>query len=93
MDTKNFDYSKNAVLKKNVKNWYQLHHIDKLSNHINSDLTFQDVANCLLFGCDVYNCIGICDSVIREIIFSELSEILGKDYDFVYNLWLKSENK
>ena len=35
----------------------------------------------------VGDCVG--DSLVRERLFTRLSEMLGLDYDHVYELWLK----
>ena len=37
---------------------------------------------------DVYDYIGVGDSIIRERVFERLAEILEMPYDYVYNLWL-----
>ena len=42
-------------------------------------------------GYDVYNILGVGDSVIRERVFEELSEILEIDYDVIYQKWLNSD--
>jgi hypothetical protein len=40
-------------------------------------------------GRDVYDLIGVSDSIVRERIFSALSELYAKgDYGEIYNLWL-----
>lgn len=37
---------------------------------------------------DVYDYIGVGDSIVRERVFERLAEILEMPYDYVYNLWL-----
>ena len=37
---------------------------------------------------DVYDYIGVGDSIVRERVFARLAEILEAPYDYVYNLWL-----
>ena len=37
---------------------------------------------------DVYDYIGVGDSIVRERVFGRLAEILEMPYDYVYNLWL-----
>ena len=37
---------------------------------------------------DVYDYIGVGDSIVRERVFARLAEILEMPYDYVYNLWL-----
>lgn len=36
---------------------------------------------------DVYEYIGVSDSLVRERIFEKLAEELQVDYQYVYNLW------
>jgi len=44
-----------------------------------------------LFGdMDVYDYIGVADSLVRERLFSELAKQLKTSYDYVYNLWFKT---
>ena len=44
-------------------------------------------------GKDVYGVIGADDSIVRERVFQHLSEITGKKYRTLYNMWLKSANE
>ena len=37
---------------------------------------------------NVYDYIGVHDSIVRERLFSELVKQLDTSYDYVYNLWL-----
>ena len=37
---------------------------------------------------DVYDYIGVGDSIVRERVFERLAEILEMPYDYVYKLWL-----
>ena len=37
---------------------------------------------------DVYDYIGVGDSLVRERLFARLAEILEMPYDYVYKLWL-----
>jgi len=37
---------------------------------------------------DVYDYIGVGDSIVRERVFARLAEILEMPYDYIYNLWL-----
>lgn len=39
---------------------------------------------------DVYDYIGVGDSIIRERVFARLAEILEMPYDYVYKLWLNN---
>ena len=61
---------------------------DELGVDINPDATFTGLLNELFTEGDVYEYIGVCDSIIRERLFERLAEELGTPYDYVYNLWL-----
>jgi|TARA_R100000479_G_scaffold152497_1_gene88367 hypothetical protein len=72
-----------------LKNFYiEKYPSDKRGIKINPESTFIGLLNALDAGRDVHECIGIKDSIIRKRLFTELSEHLKRDYDFVYNLWL-----
>ena len=72
-----------------IKNWYtHYYETDELGQEINSMATFNDLHRALLDGKDVYEVIGVGDSLVRERLFDELSILLGVSYDDVYNMWL-----
>ncbi len=62
---------------------------DELGLELNETPTFPGLLNQLIVGGDVYNYIGVGDSIIRERLFEKLAEDLEVSYDYVYNLWLK----
>lgn len=39
---------------------------------------------------DICDWMGVADSLIRERLFAKLADILEKDYDHVYDLWLST---
>lgn len=55
--------------------------------------TFYDVWRALNLGKDVYGVIGADDSIVRERVFQHLSELTGKKYRTLYNMWLRSANE
>ena len=61
---------------------------DDLGYEINPNLTFRMLLIGLLNGTDVYDMLGVSDSLIRERCFYFLADIVGCDYDFLYDLWL-----
>ena len=86
---------KEAVLSldTNVKDWYsKKFRSDELKDDIRADVTFKDINDALGVEPDIYKYIfgdpmkG--DSIVRERIFSALSDILGVDYEEVYDRWL-----
>ena len=74
-----------------IKNWYtHYYETDELGQEINSMATFNDLHRALLDGKDVYEVIGVGDSLVRERLFDELAILLGVSYDDVYNMWLNN---
>jgi len=61
---------------------------DEMGIEINENATFEGLFRVLDNYEDVYEYIGVGDSVIRERVFSRLSEIMGVTYDEVYSQWL-----
>ena len=56
---------------------------------VDEGVRYIDVMSALLNKKDVYAVLGSdADSIDREKVFNTLSEILGCDYDAIYNLWL-----
>ena len=54
-------------------------------------ITFATYMTALREGVQVYNLMGrAADSVVRERIFMQLSEMTEIDYDAIYNMWLRS---
>lgn len=51
--------------------------------------TFKDLFDALDRHKDVYEVIENGDSLIRERLFEKLSEIMGCDYEYIYNRWLE----
>ena len=75
--------------KRKVKEFYQTKYADDtLGNDLKDDVTFLDIVAGLNDGKDIYEVFGVGDSIIRERIFCELSELLEVDYDVIYTLWL-----
>lgn len=74
------------VLDQNVKNWYvDKYPTDTLGQDINEEITFNDVVDGIENGKDIYDILGVNDSVVRERIFDFISRYGKID---VYNKWL-----
>lgn len=70
-----------------IKDWYMgAYEEDDLGDRLNG--TFKGALQTLLRGDDIYDYIGVGDSLIRERLFSKLAEMLDVDYDEIYNVWL-----
>jgi len=73
----------------NLKKWYiDTYPTDEMAEDINPKITFEDVFNTIDNYQNIYNLIGVCDSIIRERIFEELSILSGHTYEEIYNKWL-----
>ena len=72
-----------------IKNWYtHYYETDELGQEINSMATFNDLHRALLDGKDVYEVIGVRDSLVRERLFAELAILLGVHYEHLFAIWL-----
>lgn len=69
--------------------YMQTYPSDDLGTEINPDATFMGLIGVMISREEnVYEYMGVEDSIVRERIFDKLSELLGIDYDCVYHLWL-----
>ena len=77
-----------------IKDWYIKNYpADDLKNKLDDKNTFEDLWNGLGKNKDIYEIIGIGDSIIRERLFEHLAELKNVSYNVVYNKWLdKSED-
>jgi len=74
-----------------IKNWYRKNYpTDDLGEELNDFNTFEDLYNGISNRVDVYEIIGVGDSVIRERLFDHLSNIKGVKYENIYQKWIDS---
>ena len=70
----------------NIKEWYiKEYPTDEAGTEIKSTVTFNDVFEALNSYKSFYKTIGVGDSLIRERIFTKLSEIMQVEYEYIYN--------
>lgn len=70
-----------------IREWYvKAYPMDDLGPGIVGN--FARALETMAQGGDIYDYIGIGDSLIRERLFTRLSKMLGLDYDHVYEMWL-----
>jgi hypothetical protein len=62
--------------------------MDELGLELNETPTFPGLLNQLIIDGDIYQYIGVSDSLVRERLFEKLAENLNVGYDYIYNLWL-----
>jgi hypothetical protein len=73
-----------------IKQFYlETYPTDDMGKDIKDDATFVGLVTQLFGDGNVYDYLGVYDSLIRERLFSELAKQLKTSYDYVYNLWLK----
>lgn len=87
------DAQKKGVAKRiKIKNWYtKTYPSDDLGEELNDNITFYDLYVLMYQGNEVYSILGVSDSIVRERVFEKLSEILHVDYEYIYNIWLRSD--
>lgn len=78
--------------KTNIKQWYSKNYKDDdYKDYIKDDITFEDLWKALKSGKEIYAFIFVedhADSIVRERLFQELSDIYEVDYDNVFNMWI-----
>jgi hypothetical protein len=75
-----------------IKDWYIKNHpTDDLGEYLNDDVTFSDLMNALNNKKEIYEFIGVGDSVIRERLFERLTSIYDESYDTIHKKWLASD--
>ena len=84
----NKEYPK--LQKENVKIWYLSEFPeDELGDEISPSATFKGAQKNLG---SIYKCMEVHDSVVRDRVFSELSERMGVSYAEIYDQWLNLSN-
>ena len=75
-----------------IKEYYLSNYpTDEVGNEINKYATFKGLFHILDTYQDVYEYIGIADSLMRERIFEKLANEMGVNYNEIYNQWLMAE--
>ncbi len=91
-DSKKYAKGGNTDTMKNIKDYYtNKYPTDELGVEINEKATFNGLYKVLDNEGDVYHYIGVQDSLVRERLFEKLSELMGVDYDVIYQKWLASD--
>jgi hypothetical protein len=87
-----YDKETNYVSKvnnNNIREYYlEAFPSDELGTEINPKATFEGLEKVLNNYEDVYEYIGVGDSIVRERVFDKLAEILGVEYDVIYSQWI-----
>lgn len=73
----------------NLKDWYTKEYPnDELGYELNDDVDLRRCFSSLGRDPDIYDVMGVGDSVIRERVFAKMADVLGVDYDVIYYKWL-----
>ena len=73
----------------NIREYYlEAFPSDELGAEINPEATFEGLEKVLDNYEDVYEYIGVGDSIVRERVFDKLAQILGVEYDVIYSQWI-----
>ena len=76
----------------NIKKYYtERFPDDELGNEIKDDVTFLGLLDILFRNLDVYDYVGVGDSLVRERVFEGLSQYSSLDYSFIYDLWFQKK--
>ena len=71
-----------------IRDWYTAKFpADELGPEI-KDITFAGLVESMNRGEDVYETLGVEDSIVRERIFDKAAKLLQVDYDVIYYKWL-----
>ena len=74
-----------------IKEWYCSEYpTDDLGSELNGSVSWYDLFYCLDRRHNVYEFLGVDDSLVRERIFEKLAEIMEVDYNYIYEQWLLS---
>jgi len=75
----------------NIREYYLTNFpTDELGAEINPESTFDGLVRVLNNYEDVYEYIGVSDSLIRERVFWHLSVLHNTDYEVIYDLWMEA---
>jgi hypothetical protein len=76
-----------------IRDWYiENYPTDDLAEEMNDETTFENLWDAINTQANVYDIIGVDDSVVRERLFEKLSDIYEVDYFSIYNSWLGQED-
>lgn len=75
-----------------IRQWYhETYPTDNLWQCIKPWVTFKTLFDALDNYQDVYQTIGEgIDSIVRERCFMKLAQIIGTDYDYIYDQWMRA---
>ena len=88
----NYEYAGGGNVDERIKDWYiENYPTDELGVEMYDDASFDDLWKGILNGEDVYEIMGVGDSIVRERLFEHLAELHGVEYGHIYDIWLESD--
>ena len=88
----NYEYAGGGNVDERLKDWYIKNYpTDDLGAEMYDDASFEDLWKGILEGEDVYEIMGVGDSIVRERLFEHLAKLQGVEYGHIYDIWLESE--
>lgn len=71
-----------------VREWYMREFADDpMGERLRQNLTWADLLERMRCGENFHEIINVCDTVVRERIFTRLAEMLLVPYEVIYQLW------
>lgn len=87
---KGIPFNPDLSLNSKIRDWYvKAYPSDDLGEDIDKRCTFDNIFDALDNYQNIYEVLGVSDSVIRERVFNQLAIIIGVDYDYIYKQWLR----
>ena len=75
----------------NIRDYYrESFPSDELGYELNETATFGGLFWTLNSYGDIYDYIGVTDSIVRERLFEKLSQLIDCDYNEIYEQWLQA---
>ena len=82
-----------GTMKESATDWYAKKFKTDKKMAPKDGVTFEQLYESLKKGENIYEKMGVDDSIVRERVMSEIADRLGVEYDHVYDLWLNGGEK
>lgn len=82
-----------GTMKESATDWYAKKFKTDKKMAPKNGVTFEQLYESLKKGENIYDKMGVDDSIVRERVMSEMADRLGVEYDHVYDLWLHGGEK
>ena len=82
-----------GTMKESATDWYAKEFKSDKKMAPKNGMTFEQLYEGMKKGKNIYDMMGVNDSIVRERVMGEMADRLGVDYDHVYDLWLHGGEK